>query len=403
MKLLFLANELPTQPLNGPRLKLFSILNYTGQRHQCDVIAFDNGDAERRVRECERIAPGVRVLKVLPSNEGLRLVGRRLRRLVLDDKSPAIDSHYTAEGVTAVRVALDRGGYDAVHVDTFSMAAYIHHLPGLCSIMSVNDAISLSFKRLAETEAGAWKRRLFRMKAKRTEATERALLPLFRVVHVVSGADAAYLSREICLTNLRVITLPARAEWLIPTCEPNKSASTSPAFFTAGHLYRGFTWKPLARFLDEQWPTIIRRYPGATITLIGSNPPDQLRRAASRVGVSLFEYVDNYAQLLQRADIVFFLDQSGTGIKTRVIEAMANAKPLIVTESVLEGIGACHGAECLVANTPENAAAAAFQLLESPALMSSLGVRAQHFIRCRFTNETIGEQWERLYMEVACD
>jgi glycosyltransferase involved in cell wall biosynthesis len=155
--------------------------------------------------------------------------------------------------------------------------------------------------------------------------------------------------------------------------------------------------------LNEQWPAIIRRYPGATITLIGSNPPDQLRRAASRVGVSLFEYVDNYAQLLQRADIVLFLDQSGTGIKTRAIEAMANAKPLIVTDSVLEGIGACHRAECLVANTPEDAATAAFQLLESPALMSSLGVRAQHFIRCRFTNETIGEQWERLYMEVACD
>jgi glycosyltransferase involved in cell wall biosynthesis len=90
----------------------------------------------------------------------------------------------------------------------------------------------------------------------------------------------------------------------------------------------------------------------------------------------------------------------GTGIKVKLLEAMACGMPAVVTPISIEGMPVEDGRHVLVARTPAEFAQRTRQLLGSPALRRELGREAQQLVRSRYDWRAIGEQVERIYREV---
>jgi glycosyltransferase involved in cell wall biosynthesis len=92
-----------------------------------------------------------------------------------------------------------------------------------------------------------------------------------------------------------------------------------------------------------------------------------------------------------------FLD--GTGIKTKLLEAMATDLPCVVTPLGGRGLAPSSGA-FLEGSTAEEVAAQVVALLRDPARAAALGKAGGDYVRAGYDWPVVGAAFERLYQEV---
>jgi glycosyltransferase involved in cell wall biosynthesis len=94
-----------------------------------------------------------------------------------------------------------------------------------------------------------------------------------------------------------------------------------------------------------------------------------------------------------------FLD--GTGIKTKLLEAMATDLPCVVTPLGHRGLDdITPGDQLLVGSTPEELASHLVAVLADDALAGRIGRAGGDYVRPRYDWPAIGEAYDRLYEQV---
>jgi glycosyltransferase involved in cell wall biosynthesis len=87
----------------------------------------------------------------------------------------------------------------------------------------------------------------------------------------------------------------------------------------------------------------------------------------------------------------------GTGMRGKVLEALAMARPVVTTSVGAEGLGASHGHELLIADSAAELAAAIDGLLAEPERAEALGRAGRDLVRRRFDWDQIARDHEALY------
>jgi glycosyltransferase involved in cell wall biosynthesis len=84
----------------------------------------------------------------------------------------------------------------------------------------------------------------------------------------------------------------------------------------------------------------------------------------------------------------------GTGIKNKLLAALAMEKAVVATRHTTEGLDVRDGEHLLVADEPAAFAAKVIQLLEDPAYARRLAKSGQAFVRERYSWETSARMLE---------
>jgi len=129
-------------------------------------------------------------------------------------------------------------------------------------------------------------------------------------------------------------------------------------------------------FIDDVLPLVRQKVPSARL-LVAGNVCEELKAGAP--GVELLGVVDHLDDAYTRAAIVVNPVRAGTGLKTKTVEALGHAKPLVTTACGAEGIEEAAGSAFLMADDPAQMAACIIGLLESPAHAGELAQRAFRF------------------------
>jgi glycosyltransferase involved in cell wall biosynthesis len=121
-------------------------------------------------------------------------------------------------------------------------------------------------------------------------------------------------------------------------------------------------------FSSHVWPLLAGRHPGAKFYVVGANPAKEVKALAMRdERIVVTGFVEDLRPYLDRSAVVVVPMQSGTGIKNKVLEAMAMARPVVGTRIALEGIEhAQTTAHCLIAETSEEFADKVMMLWAEP-------------------------------------
>jgi glycosyltransferase involved in cell wall biosynthesis len=93
--------------------------------------------------------------------------------------------------------------------------------------------------------------------------------------------------------------------------------------------------------------------PGAQFHIAGSNPAAPVRALANLPGVFVTGRVTDIRPYIAHATASVAPMRIARGIQNKVLEAMAMARPAVVTPDALEGIDAVAGSELLLAESPE--------------------------------------------------
>ena len=165
-----------------------------------------------------------------------------------------------------------------------------------------------------------------------------------REVELAQDFDAALLisSTEVDLLRQRSgSSRVSRLSPLLPDVLPLPRAVVDPPEFVfLGRLNIPHNDDGICSFLQLAGPELSRRWPGAKVRIVGSGPSPALQRLAAEQSdlVVLEGFVRDLNEVFSRATALIAPLRFGSGVKIKVIDALARGLPVIGTSSAFEGI-----------------------------------------------------------------
>lgn len=396
MKILLLCNKSPYPAHEGGPMAMSSIINgLLDAGHQVKVIGVNSekyhvnlADIPQHIREntgLELIDLDLRIkpkeaLKSLIKNESYHVV-----RFV----SPAL--------AEAIERALHQEQYDLIQLETIFMAPYIAQIRTLSKaliVLRAHNVEHLIWQRVAQKSTLMLKRWYLSHLSNTLKRFELDMLEKVDGIAAITRKDAAFFRG---LTSTPVIDIPYGIKPELFT--PSFNVPALPLFFHIGSM----NWIPnqdgIKWFLDTTWPKLRKQIPDAQFYLAGRFMPEWLTNYQGE-GVHVIGEVDDALQFVAAHHISIVPLLSGSGIRIKIIEAMAMGKTVIATKVGAEGIGYTEGENIFIADKPEKFVEHMKMLVKDPAKAEKTGHAARKLIEEVYDNKKIINRLLKFYDEL---
>jgi polysaccharide biosynthesis protein PslH len=391
MRILICASDAPFHATNtGFRRQLLGLLPELGKRHDVRLIGYRMPDqstepaveADMRVIEFERpnAAENARDLALAM----IRQRPLRAERLVRGLREP-------------LREELARFRPDLVHVGPGKLSGLKRELAGRPKILMVMDTWHLNVDARAEAATGI-RRPLLRADAKRIRRFEASEYRGFDRVVVSNEGDLGELRQRDPTLPFVIIPIGFDAKAYAP--DPEAVLDPNRIVF-----HGAMDYAPNVRaveFLARQvLPRVRARRPEAQLVIVGRDPAPRVLDLEALDGVRVTGEVEDMRAWLTSSRVWAgpFLD--GTGIKTKLLEAMAADLPCVVTPLGHRGLDDIRSNDQLLVGTSEDELAAHLvAVLADDALARRIGRRGGEYVRPRYDWDAVGRMYDGLYEEV---
>jgi glycosyltransferase involved in cell wall biosynthesis len=169
-------------------------------------------------------------------------------------------------------------------------------------------------------------------------------------------------------------------------------------------LFGSMTWPPTRRaaerFLSRLWPEIRRQAPYAEALIAGIGAREQLERFLEMPGVRIVEDVPDMRPYFERTTVLLYPATRATGIKVKVLEALAYGVPTVTTAEGAEGIPIEDGAHALLAESDEALVEHTLCLLRSTDRRDALRARGRALLRDEYRLDSTVEKLEGVYRAI---
>ncbi len=411
MKILMLAHRFPYPPTQGDSLRAWAEVRFLSARHDlwlaCLHRTQPQPDHLTAVRECCRdLAVMVRPHTVCLLRGGLSL---------LRGRSLTAGYFYDPRLARVIRQWDQAVGFDAVLTFSGAMAPYAGLVHAARRVLDLNDVEShkwASYARHGSPLTG-W---LYRLEASRLRLAEADWVASHDVSLVVNECERAKLPttlRDRAVVVRTGIDLdfyrPADAAGQPPAPpideqDPRRSSSRSqaaafpplpaePVIGFVGSLGYPPNVRAVNWFGTRVWPLIRDQLPQARWLIVGRQPTRSVRRWARQAGVTVTGLVDDVRPYLHSMRVFICPAQEQIGVQTKLIQALAAARPAVVTPQAAAGMEFDDPPPFLIAGTPIRFADAVLRLLRDQAAARKLAARA---LSVAHANYDAQEQMERL-------
>lgn len=153
-------------------------------------------------------------------------------------------------------------------------------------------------------------------------------------------------------------------------------------------------------FANEIFPRIRDESESTRLEIVGKNPSDAVSKLDGRENVHVTGFVDDISEYVARASVIVIPIRVGTGVRMKVLHAMAMGKPIVSTTVGLQGIEAVDGQHAAVADTEEEFASKVNELLARPELRRKYAQNARDLIEENHNWPTILAKLEGYYQEL---
>lgn len=306
--------------------------------------------------------------------------------------------NYTAELKKALEAEIHSAEYDLVD---YQYTMMYHHMPR-CATPSVMTILEMPFTAqltsLHEDDAferdgaGAIDRFL-----KNFHFNTVQLPRVCRHLVTVTEDDATALARyqhgaEVYVNSIGVDMGRFRtSEVLTP-----KFGAGEPSFTFLGNYRHPPNLKAALFLATEVMPRILRRHPHAKLYILGSHAPPEIKNLAGE-SVVVKGFVKDFRPYLWQSTAFIAPIFTGSGMRVKILEAMACGCPVISTRLGMNGIGVTDGEHYLAAHTAEEFSAAASRCIEEKALVRSMVEKSRRLMKEQHSWEKKAEEREAIW------
>lgn len=394
LRLLWVTPYLPRRGFSAAREYWWSLLLRLGRRHDITLLAFaDPGDLEADAQLVETLT-AVHVVAKTPwrPDDPFALLPRTVAG---GFSNPAF-----ADAI-ADRLAADR--YDLAQYEFIEMA---HLMPPatIPTILTVHQLASAGEYPMWRQQGGGLQRGVVALHRylRELDFELRGVRRADQLI-TVSRHDAARLRRFQPGLRISVSPVGVDCAYFRPRTEAPTDAAIDPAagldtdLLFVGNFEHPPNPDAVAFLVRDVLPQIDRP---VRVRIVGRGVTPEveaLGRPGAGAAVEIVGGVADVRLELARTRVVVAPVRFGTGMRGKVLEALAMGRPVVTTSLGAEGLGARREEHLLIADDATSFAAAIMRVLDDDGFARTLGSAGRRLIETRFDWDAIAAGHETIY------
>lgn len=284
--------------------------------------------------------------------------------------------------------------YDIVQLEGLYLASYIKKIKENSSAKIVLRAHNIEHEvwyKLAQNNNNFFKRILYKTNAKELEKAQLKIFSNLNAIVSISTADEKYFKQS--QQNLPIHNLPFGID-LNNYNAQNQSFKKTIAFI--GSL----DWLPnlegLHWFLNEVFPVVLKKISEVKFYVAGRNLKDagQFKQYKS---VLVAGEVDDAKAFIANHPVFVVPLLSGSGMRIKIIEAMALKRAVVSTTLGASGINYTNQKNIAIVDSASDFANSIINLLEKEQAVINMGENAHKLVSSQYNNHILGDKLIQFY------
>jgi glycosyltransferase involved in cell wall biosynthesis len=373
VKILFVAGGVPSRIGQCHVLDLLIALS---KSHQVSVVCCDLGtsaeaDAKDGLRKIADLWCIPRPKRSLLS-KGFRSLWSRA--------PVAVEGYRFAAMRDAVSEATRDTKYDVIIFEQLVTAQYGRLTNGAPKILFPVDAVSRLKWQRYRAALNPFRKAAFWADYLMCKRYETRIYAEFDGVMLVSDADANYIleNRQLNKSSVFLLPLAVDADYFAPR-ERNSESGLSVVF--AGNMFNYINEDAILWFFRDVWGGLKKQLPKLKLYVVGNDPSDRVRALAAKdSNVIVTGFLEDIRPAIWNATVFVSPLRMGTGVKNRILQAMAMGKAIIASPLTIEGIAVTDGVQVLVAQSAGEWLKRCLSLLQNEGDRERLGRQARKYV-----------------------
>jgi glycosyltransferase involved in cell wall biosynthesis len=163
-------------------------------------------------------------------------------------------------------------------------------------------------------------------------------------------------------------------------------------------------WEPsrsaAERLITRIWPLVKQGFPAAKLYIAGWNASKYLQDYRARPDLTLAENLADPSEFFSKAAVMVYAPSRGSGMKVKVMEAMAYGVPVVTTWEGVEGIDCQNGHDCWVAESDEELAGKVCRLLANSGERQQMRDAARRLIEKVYSPGPVVDKMVAVYRQL---
>lgn len=365
MKILVLTNRVPYPLHDGGNLAVMSLLKGL-KAEACDVYLLSMNSSRHFVEEDDirREFAFLNQVITVPINNDIKISGAF--KALLQNQSYHVSRFIDAGFETAILKMLQTTDFDIIQMEGLFVMPYYDLIAANSNAKIVYRQHNIEYQiweKNARQSRHPLKKIYLKILSKQLYRFEIEQLKKLKYILPISASE---------LKENEYLGTQAVQHWLPYGIDDDAFIEDLPEpdypLTTVYHL-GAMDWLPniegIEWFLEKVWLLIYLEHPEVYFYFAGRKMPERFYEMAKKLpNVVCQGEVPDAAAFEKDKDILIVPIFSSSGIRIKIIKAMAQSKAIVTTSQGVQGIAARHDHELLIADHPEDFAAAVIHLLD---------------------------------------
>ena len=370
MRILMVTPRFPYPPDRGDTLRSWTALRGLAARHEVWLACADQqAPRPEHFEHVQRICRDVAVF----ARSGVASLWRGGWGLL--GGASLTEGYFGDERLSqTLRRWSDEVGFDALLTYTSSIAPAVRAVHARRRVLDLCDVDSLKWETYAGRSCSPL-RWFYRAEAGRVAALEAECSRAHDVCLLVNERERQKFAARIADVVTDVAPTAVNLEDYRADAAPEPP--TEPIIGMAGSMFYPPNVRAVNWFGERVWPLVRRLLPQARWLVVGSRPARQVRRWGRCPGVTVTGYVPDVRPHLESMRVFVNPMEGDLGVQTKVVVAMAAGRAAVVSSATAAGLTYEGEAPFVIADTPEDFAAAVVRIATETDLWRRLSRRAR--------------------------
>lgn len=395
MNILMITTRLPYPTNNGAKIRAFQIIRALARDHRVTLIVYYSSEQEKEYFEVFE-AMGIKLVPIL-NPVIVRPVGKSELITSLTTGLPLSVGKYNDRRLKAA-IAANMEGQDVIHCEHMHIAHYAFDYTGIPKVLDAHNVETQIACRMTSCESNLLKKIVLYLNSRAMQAYEKKVCREFDLVLSVSSQDKLLLESDFGARDVKLLENGVDAAYFHPEPSAGKHENRKLVFVGA------MDWLPnsdgIIDFVATTLPLIKKEYPRIQLDVVGKDPPENVRQLGSVEGVRVTGTVDDVRPYVWSSDAFIVPLRFGGGSRLKILEGFSMEIPVVSTVVGCEGIDCLHERDLLIADSPEDFAAAVLRVLREKDLNHNMTRNAKRLVQETYDWNVICEKLTTYYNEM---
>jgi len=390
MKILLLSPYVPVTSSGGGGTVYYHYINSLSQSNLVDLLCLSS-KASTNLGELKAYCKNIKVFK-------LNLVSSIIYCFLnLFTKMPLRLSYANSKQMIQEIIKLNSvQKYDLIWASHERMAPYAQLFKHTPKILDLHDLVSLRHKQLLKIEKNPVKWIINFLESYRMKKFEMNIPNYFDIILLGNSWEANLLKNKIKINNIMVAPRSIQVEsFNVPnTYTPNTLIFTGAMHYLPNEDACLF-------FSKKILPIITKSVPDIKFYVVGNRPSKSILNLSKNKNIIVTGFVPDMSEYLRQSAVFVCPLRVGTGVRMKILEAMAAGRPVISTTIGYKGIDATNMENIVIADTPDDFAKMTIRLLMDRNLYTKIAEGGKDLVRKKYDINRISTDINQIVQRAA--